>query len=169
MPVTPRIELKTNSYPMQKWLLAQGFGVITMGLNEYEIYKNELKITLMRGTARISEPKNKARYVPAGPPIETPELQCLGPQSVKFGCALNVDISSIERYAEIFYCPVVPVLSEFEAVNTTQFLDLPENLRFYGLKPDGERVFGVFYNTGNENITFKKEIITPKSLVFIEL
>ncbi len=169
MPATPRIELKTNSYPMQKWLLAQGFGVITMGLNEYEIYKNELKITLMRGTARISEPKNKARYVPAGPPIETPELQCLGSQSVKFGCALNADISSIERYAEIFYCPVVPVLSEFEAVNTTQFLDLPENLRFYGLKPDRERVFGVFYNTGNENITFKKEIINPKSLVFIEL
>ena len=66
-------------------------------------------------------------------------------------------------------CALPIFLSEFEAVNTTQFLDLPENLRFYGLKPDGERVFGVFYNTGNENITFKKEIITPKSLVFIEL
>lgn len=169
MPVTPRIELNTNSYPMQKWLLTQGFGVVTMGLNEYEIYKNELKITLIRGTARISEPKNKARFVPAGPPIETPELQCLGHQNLKFGCALNVDMASIERLAENFYCPVVPISSEFLPSDVIRFLNLPENLRFYGLKPDNKRVFGIFYNTGDKNIVFKKKIIFPKSIAFIEL
>ncbi len=192
MPAVPRIELKTNSYPMQKWCLAQGLGVITEGLNEYEIYKNELKIALHRGSARISEPKNKARFVPAGPPIETPELQCLGPKEVRFGCALSVDIPEIERLSENFYGSIVPISLKFLSSNEEsaksekfaaykkkfekKFLNLPENLRFYGLKPDentgssnGNKVFGVFYNTGDKNITFKKKTIPPKTITFIEL
>jgi len=187
MPAVPRIELKTNSYPMQRWCLAQSLGVFTVGLNEYEIYKNELKITLHRGTARISEPHNGARFVPAGPPIETPGLQCLGLCDVKFGCALNADISSIERLTEIFYEPVVPFvlqnsgfnedwsknenlpLNNFKTGFSKKFLDLPENLRFYGLKPDKDKVFGVFYNTGNEDIIFKNKTIPLKTIEYIEI
>ena len=88
---------------------------------------------------------------------------------MKFGCALNVDIPTIERLAENFYCPIVPIASEILSSDVIRFLELPKNLRFYGLKPDGERVFGVFYNTGDKNITFKKKTVTPKSIVFIEL
>ena len=169
MPVTPRIELNTNSYPMQRWLLAQGFGVTTVGLNEYEVYKNELKITLIRGTARISEPKNKARYVPAGPPIETPELQCLGRHEMRFGCALNQDITSMQQFAESFYQPAVCISGDFSDLSEKQFLNLPENLIFYGLKPAGNKVFGVFYNASGNKIKYNGKTIFPKSIDFIEL
>ena len=77
-PAPPKIELKTNSYPMQKWVMAQGLGIFTVGLNEYEIYKNTISISLLRSIGIISNPKNQARYVPAGPPIEIPEAQELG-------------------------------------------------------------------------------------------
>lgn len=169
MPAKPRIEIKTNSYPMQRWVLAQDLGVVTVGLNEYEIYNNELKITLSRGTARISEPKNLSRYVPAGPPIETPNLQNLGFHDLKFAIVPNADISLIQRCADTYYKPVVGVLGDFKTTRAEKFLNPPENLIFYGLKPTQDKVFGVFYNTGDKNITWKNKTISPKSIDFIEL
>ena len=169
MPAKPKIEVKTNSYPMQRWVIAQDLGVMTLGLNDYEIYKNELKITLIRGTARISEPKNPARYIPAGPPIETPDLQCLGFQKLNFAVSINPDIASIQQDVEAFYQPTVAVLGNFKQICSKKFLDLPENLIFYGLKPTYNKCFGVFYNSGSKNIIFKKKTIAPKTIEFIEL
>ena len=83
-PAPPKIELKTNSYPMQKWVMAQNLGIFTVGLNEYEIYKNTIAISMLRATGIISNPKNQARYVPAGPPIEIPEAQELGETKENF-------------------------------------------------------------------------------------
>lgn len=169
MPAKPKIEVKTNSFPMQRWVLAQDLGVITIGLNEYEIFNNELKITLSRGTARISEPKNLARFVPAGPPIETPDLQNLGFHNLKFAILLNADISSIQRSADTYYQPVVGFLGDFKNMRAKKFLNLPENLIFHGLKPAKNKVFGVFYNIGQEDILFKNKVISPKTIEFIEL
>ncbi len=84
LPAPAKIELKTNSYPMQKWVMAQNLGIFTIGLNEYEIYKNTISISMLRGTGIISTPKNPARYMPAGPPIEIPEAQELGEIKEKF-------------------------------------------------------------------------------------
>ncbi len=83
-PATPKIELQTNSYPMQKWVIAQNLGIFTIGLNEYEIYKNTIAISMLRATGIVSNPKNPARYVPAGPPIEIPEAQELGEIKERF-------------------------------------------------------------------------------------
>lgn len=169
MPAYPKIEVKTNSYPMQRWVIAQDFGVMTLGLNDYEIYKNELKFTLIRGTAKISEPENPARYIPAGPPIETPDLQCLGFKKLNFAISLNPDIASIQQDVEVFYQPTVAFLGNFQEGCSKKFLDLPENLIFYGLKPAYNKQFGVFYNSGNKNIILKNKTILPKTLEFVEL
>ena len=164
-----KIEVFSNSFPMQKWVMAQNFGVVTFGLNEYEIHKSELKITLMRGTARISEPKNLARFIPAGPPIETPDLQCLGFHKVKFACVLNSDIALMQRVAETFYAPVVPILGRFLDVREKKLLNLPENLLFYGLKTAGNKTCGVFYNTSHVPVIYNNVSVAPKSIEFIEL
>jgi len=169
MPAKPKIEVKTNSYPMQRWVIAQDLGVITLGLNDYEIYKNKLKITLIRGTARISEPKNPARFIPAGPPIETPDLQCLGFHNLKFAISLNPDIASIQQDTEVFYQPVTAISGDFKNECSKKFLNLPENLIFYGLKPAKDKVFGVFYNIGTKNINFKNKTVKPETIEFIEL
>ncbi len=84
LPAAKGIEAKTNTAPMQRFVWANGLGVITKGLCEYEVYNNSLSITLLRSTGIISNPKNTARTTPAGPPIEVPGQQQLGENSAEF-------------------------------------------------------------------------------------
>ncbi|MBE7707246.1 MAG: hypothetical protein E7Z88_00905 [Cyanobacteria bacterium SIG27] len=77
MPAKRPVELKSNSYPMQNFVCANGAIALTKGLHEYEIYKNELRICLLRATSTISNPKNPARSIPAGPDLKTPFGQCI--------------------------------------------------------------------------------------------
>ena len=84
LPKTRGIEVKTNFAPMQRLVWAQGFGVVTKGLTEYEVSKNALCVTLLRSTGVISNPKNPSRSTPAGPPIEVPDAQQLGYNIAEF-------------------------------------------------------------------------------------
>lgn len=81
-------EVKTNTAPMQRGLLIDeslnNIGVITKGLTQYEVFKNKLYIPILRATGVISNPKNPARTTPAGPPIETPNLQMFGKNRAEF-------------------------------------------------------------------------------------
>ena len=89
MPAKRPVELKTNAFPMQSFVLANEIGVLTKGLHEYEIYKNELRICLLRCFSTISNPKNSARSIPAGPNLETPNAQMLGENVCEFALLFN--------------------------------------------------------------------------------
>jgi hypothetical protein len=78
LPKARGLEAKTNTAPMQRFVWAQGFGVITKGLTEYEVSANSLLITLCRNFGVISNPQNPCRTTPAGPPIPVPEAQHAG-------------------------------------------------------------------------------------------
>ena len=82
LPNEKGIEVKNNTAPMQRGLLIDednnNIGVITKGLTQYEVFENNLMIPILRATGQISNPKNPARTTPAGPPIETNDLQMLG-------------------------------------------------------------------------------------------
>lgn len=84
LPEEKGLEAWTNTAPMQRFVWANGLGVITHGLTEYEVYKNTLSVTLLRSIGIISNPKNLARTTPAGPPIEVPEAQQLGENTAEF-------------------------------------------------------------------------------------
>ena len=89
IPAARGVELKHNTAPMQKFLNVDGFCLITDGLPEYEVYKNKLRLTLLRCTGIISNPKNASRGTPAGPPLPTPELQMQGKQKARFAVCLG--------------------------------------------------------------------------------
>ncbi len=88
LPQSRGLEAKNNTAPMQRGLLVDesenNLGVITKGLTQYEVYKNSIMIPILRATGVISNPKNPARTTPAGPPIETNDLQMLGENSAEF-------------------------------------------------------------------------------------
>jgi alpha-mannosidase len=88
LPKDKGIEVFTNTAPIQRGLLIDekenNLGVITKGLTQYEIFKNNLYLPLLRSTGLISNPKNPARTTPAGPPIEVPNLQMLGENNAEF-------------------------------------------------------------------------------------
>ena len=73
---------------MQRGLLIDetknNIGVVTKGLTQYEVYKNNLYVPILRSTGVISNPLNPARTTPAGPPIETPDLQMIGENKAEF-------------------------------------------------------------------------------------
>ena len=87
LPKEKGLEVKTNTAPMQRGLLidevGNNIGVITKGLTQYEVFKNNLMIPVLRATGQISNPQNPARTTPAGPPIEVDSLQMLGKNSAE--------------------------------------------------------------------------------------
>ena len=87
---------------MQRFVWTDGFGVITKGLTEYEIYKNTLSVTLLRSIGIISNPNNPARTTPAGPPIKVPEAQQLGENTAEFAIGF-FDIKDWENQIEEIY------------------------------------------------------------------
>lgn len=95
-------EAKTNTAPFQRFAWANGFGVITHGLTEYEVYEKSLSITLLRSIGIISNPKNPARTTPAGPPIEVPGAQQHGENTAEFSIGF-FDIKDWANYVEEVY------------------------------------------------------------------
>ena len=114
LPAPRGVELKTNSAPFQRFAAAQGVCFLTEGLHEYEVEKNNFKITLLRSTGVISNPKNPARGTPAGPPIDVPELQCLGKCEARFAICFSENIADYFKNADAFYSPVVAIFANLE-------------------------------------------------------
>ena len=105
LPKTKGIEVKTNFAPMQRYVGAQGFGIITQGLTEYEVKEKSLLITLLRSTGIISNPHNPSRSTPAGPPINVPEAQQLGYNCAEFSLAF-FEPEEYQKYIDIDFPPI---------------------------------------------------------------
>lgn len=108
LPKTRGIEVKTNFAPMQRMVWTQGLGIITKGLNEYEVFKNGLAITILRSTGVISNPYNPSRSTPAGPPIEVPDAQQLGENTAEFAIGF-FDINDWQKYIDEVFPPYVDI------------------------------------------------------------
>ena len=78
LPKEKGLEAKNNTAPMQRGVWANGLGIITKGLTQYEISNNNIGICLLRSTNILSNPKNPARTTPAGPPLKLNDLMQLG-------------------------------------------------------------------------------------------
>lgn len=104
LPLERGIEVKTNFAPMQRYVGAQGFGVITQGLTEYEVKEKSLLVTLLRSTGVISNPQNPSRSTPAGPPFEVPDAQQLGYNCAEFSAAF-FEPQQYQEYINIIFPP----------------------------------------------------------------
>jgi putative glycoside hydrolase, family 38 len=105
LPKERGIEVKTNFSPMQRYVGAQGFGIITQGLTEYEVKEKSILITLLRSTGVISNPKNPSRSTPAGPPIEVPDAQQSGYNCAEFSAGF-FEAKDYQKYIDIVYPPM---------------------------------------------------------------
>ena len=102
LPKTKGLEAKTNTAPMQRFVWTNGFGIITKGLCEYEIFGNTISVSLLRSTGIISNPHNPARTTQAGPPIKVPQAQQLGENSAEFSIGFFNKNEWSERIEEIY-------------------------------------------------------------------
>lgn len=91
---------------MQRYVGAQGFGIITKGLTEYEVFENMLSVTLLRSVGVISNPKNPARSTPAGPPLEVPDAQQLGENLAEFSVGF-FEKDDYEKFVTLVFPKIV--------------------------------------------------------------
>lgn len=111
IPAPRGIELKPNTSPMQRFMQTQNFALMTKGNSEYEINKNTVNLTLLRATGIISNPHNPTRGTPAGPPLETPELQCIGRNNANFAIAFTSDENELFKLTEEFFAPYISLFT----------------------------------------------------------
>ena len=125
-------EIKTNTMPVQNFVYSQGVGIITKGVNEIEIDKKRLCITLIRSTGVISNPYNPTRGTPAGPPIETPNLQMQGKNHFEFSVTFTEKAENLYKIATNLNNPPVVCFSDLKE---QKFIDKNnENIKIIALK-----------------------------------
>lgn len=132
IPAPRGIELKQNTMPINRFVYSNGVGIITDGLKEIEIAQNTLAITLLRATGIISNPKNPARGTPAGPPIETPELQMLGEQRATFAFSFTEKAENLYKICDEIFNP--PILFFGNLKNQQFIVKDNENIKVTAIK-----------------------------------
>ncbi len=160
IPAAKGAELAANSAPMQRFVFAQGLGIITEGLPEYVTSKNTLAITILRSTGKLSELAPGTRNFPAGPALDTPGAQCLGKHSARYAiCPVHIP-QELFKEADEFMGSVFAL-----AGRAAQTSPLPENLvkisnkniLAYALKnPENRNINGFIvrlFNTSQESET----------------
>ncbi|MBR1618157.1 hypothetical protein IJ670_08410, partial [bacterium] len=135
-----KIELKNNINPTKDCVFAKDFLLLSKGIPEYEVYKNELKIPLLRAVGLISNPRNPARAIPAGPALEIPDAQMLGIFEVEFGVCFSTFDKTFELQ-EHFWQNYVTIEGMFEDPIDLKLLSNFKN-HFWGIINNK----GIFYN-----------------------
>lgn len=149
-------ELKPNTSPMQRFMIAENFALITKGNQEYEIIKNSVNLTLLRATGIISNPKNSSRGTPAGPPLPIEKAQCLGNNRAKFAIIFSKNEQEIFKTAEEFYSPCICLNTN---IKSTKFIEIPnKNILIYSIKLTKEGIQYRLFNNSNKKQSVKVKI-----------
>jgi len=168
IPAQKGIELKHNIAPIQTHLLTQNIGIVTEGLQEYEIEKNNLRLTILRATGIISNPQNPTRGTPAGPPIETPDLQMLGTNKARFAVCVNETTNDVQKITEKFYNTTLLLNANIK--DKTFFeIDNP-NVQISTIKTNQTNDLIIrLVNKSNKNVSFKfKTCLTDSQILELD-
>ncbi len=156
LPIPEFTELYINTNPFRRFVMTQGLCLITKGLNEYEVCRDSLNITLLRSFGIISKRRIATRAFAAGPPLPTPEGQCLGHQCAEFSLLLTDDENEAFKEADFFYNPFVVVdgSSTKNEILEEKYFDIPCGFYVYNIKEAENRdgiISKVFNNTNKNN------------------
>ncbi|WP_051254649.1 glycoside hydrolase family 38 C-terminal domain-containing protein [Halobacillus kuroshimensis] len=92
--------------PSTSFIHVHGFSFVHRGLQEYQINsRDELEVTLIRGVGWLSRDDLRTRGGGAGPSFETPEAQCEGDYSFRYGFGFQGDAVSALNQANRFRYP----------------------------------------------------------------
>ena len=114
-------------------------------MNEYEIFKNEIRICLLRTFDTISNPKNPARAIPAGPNLKTPDAELLGKNKAEFAITFG-DYNKAFKNLDEFLKNYITVDGEYEY--NREFLTSERGDVFYGVSENKK----IVYNLNNKKI-----------------
>lgn len=105
-------ELPTNTAPMQRFVWAQGVGILTKGIHEYEVSKNALAVTLLRAVGMLSGKELHTRFNAAGPTIPTKEAQCLRNLTCEYALTFCEKPEELFAAADNYFDPTIAFLGQ---------------------------------------------------------
>ncbi len=103
LPAKQLEEVRTNTVPMQRFVWCNGLGIITKGLQEYNVENNNLYITLLRSVGMLSKEKLRSRNLCAGPPLSVSQAQCLNEQTNEYSLYPTDNPRELFAQADAFY------------------------------------------------------------------
>lgn len=118
IPAEKYTELKTNTAPMQRFMQSNDISLFTEGLPEYEVFKNNLYITVLRSTGFLSVENSITRNAYAGPELAVPENQCLRKNTARYAFHPTTNISELYRLAENFMGCTEAIVGESKNTNS---------------------------------------------------
>lgn len=122
VPAKENTELKNNTAPMQRFVQACDIALFTEGLPEYEVFKNNLKLTILRSTGYLSREDIPSRGVQAGPKLETGDNQCIRKCYARYAIHPKSSIPDLYKLAEIFMGNTICIQGSKET-SKSQLLD----------------------------------------------
>lgn len=161
IPAKKGIELKTNIFPLEKFVFTQNLGFLTYGVNAFEIFKNQLKFSILRSTGIISNKNNPARGTPAGPPLDVPKLQNLGNIHASLAFSFANQPKDLYKISEQFYKPVIAFIKESDPFH---FINIEnDNIILLALKLDDlNNIILRLFNTNDSIETVRIELFENK-------
>lgn len=118
IPAKEQTELKTNTAPMQRFVQANDWALFAEGLPEYEVYKNNLYLTILRSTGYLSRNDITTRGAYAGPELQTPDNQCIRTTTAHYAIHPKTSVSNLYLLAERFMGCTVSIAGESTSKDT---------------------------------------------------
>jgi hypothetical protein len=98
LPVQKGTEAPLDKYPCQRFFIANDQAFFNLGLPEFGVEGTAVTLTILRAVSALSRADLRSRGGGAGPPVDTPEANCLGLNKVNYGWApLNVEFPRSSR------------------------------------------------------------------------
>ena len=98
----PGEELPVATAPMQRFVTDHRMTLFGLGLPEYELHERGIGLTILRSVGWLSRDVLGTRGGGAGPFIQTPEAQGIGPCRAEYGWAPYEDTSDTFAQADLF-------------------------------------------------------------------
>lgn len=166
IPAKKGIEIKPNTSPMQKFIAAQNFLLMSKGNCEYEINRKTLNLTLLRAVGIISNPYNTTRGTPAGPPLEAEGLQCTGENYAEFAFAFENKKLSFYKLTDEFYGSQISLTS---SINKIQFIEKSNELiQIRAIKKEGKNLVLRLFNNSDKRQQTEITVLKYKNKICLK-
>ena len=112
VPPAKGMEHPITTYAADSFSWAEGLAVLHEGLHEHELEQGDtLAVTLLRSVGWLGRHDLRYRNGGAGPALETPDAQCLGPQRFRLGLVVGEPVEELPTLARSFRLPPLAVQS----------------------------------------------------------
>ena len=129
LPVKKGTEAPLDRYPCQRFFITNGQAFFNSGMPEFGASGSAVSLTILRAVSALSRADLRSRGGGAGPAVETPEANCLGPNQVNYGWAPLAVADQSEPDALV--ASAYQLAEQYENLAWTTFAPMPQQSKWF--------------------------------------